>query len=211
MHQLKIVVTSFAQSNCYLVMDPETKEGFVVDPGDDAGRIIRGIESMDMKPQAVLMTHGHFDHVLASDGIRAAYGIPAYIGEKDLEMAKDPVKNGGKGYPGGGRGLEEAVGLKDGEVLRLFTPVTVLETPGHSPGGVCYYLKDEGIVFTGDTLFRGTVGRTDLYGGSMEVLVGSIAEKLSVLPEDTQVYPGHGYPSTVGREKAFNPFLNRKW
>ncbi len=211
MHQLKIVVTSFAQSNCYLVMDPETKKGFVVDPGDDAERIIKSIDAMGMKPEAVLMTHGHFDHVLASDEIRTRYGIPSYIGEKDLEMAKDPLKNGGKGYMGGGRALKEADALKDGDVLELFTPVTVLETPGHSPGGVCYYLEKEGLVFTGDTLFRDTVGRTDLYGGSMETLLKSIGEKLAVLPDDTQVCPGHGYPSKIGREKAFNPFLNQRW
>ena len=211
MIEMKTVVTSIAQSNCYLVMDPDTKRGFVVDPGDDAKRIIRVIESIGMKPEAVLMTHGHFDHIYAAPEICEYFRIPSYIGEHDDEMAKEPALNCGKNAPGGGQSVRADHLLKDNEELHLFTDVKVLETPGHTPGGVCFYLPEEQAVFTGDTLFYGTVGRTDLYGGSMENLLQSIAEKLAVLPEETCVYPGHGYPTKIGREKAFNPFLNRTY
>ena len=208
MYVIKTVVTSFAQSNCYLVMDPETKDGFVVDPGDDAPRIIRDMESFGIRPKAILMTHGHFDHILAADELKAHYGIPTCIGENDFEMAKDPKLNGGIFLPNS-RSMEADRKLKDGEVLELFTPVRVIETPGHTAGGVCFYLPAEGILFTGDTLFLETVGRTDLYGGSMKKLLSSIEEKLCVLPEETRVYPGHGFPTTIGHERYFNPYLNQ--
>ena len=208
MYATKTVVTSCAQSNCYLVMDPETKEGFVVDPGDDAKRIIREMENFGIQPKAILMTHGHFDHILAADEIKAHYGIPTCIGENDSGMAKDARLNGG-GFLPDPRGMEADRKLRDGEVLQLFTPVRVIETPGHTAGGVCFYLPEEGILFTGDTLFLETVGRTDLYGGSFKNLLSSVREKLCTLPEETRVYPGHGFPTTIGHEKYFNPFLNQ--
>ena len=207
MLKIRTVVTSMAQSNCYLVMDLDTKKGLIVDPGGDAEKIERAIDSIGMVPEAIMLTHGHFDHITAAPALKEKYGIPAVIGEKDAETALDPRKNLSLLFTGSPASVRADREVRDDEVLSLFMPVTVLETPGHTPGGVCYYLQDEGLLFTGDTLFYGSVGRTDFPGGSMQELTESIRKKLFVLPDDTRVYPGHGYPTSIGFEKAYNPFL----
>ena len=159
-----------------------------------------------MKPEAVLLTHAHFDHMLAADDIRKAYGCKVYVHMDDERMLNDPFLNlsGTMGTEQTGISADHL--LRDGDVLHFLNREwRVMATPGHTAGSVCYYLPEEKVLFSGDTLFAESLGRTDLPTGSMSAIVRSIAEKLLVLPEDIMVYPGHGDATTIGYEKQYNP------
>lgn len=195
-------------TNVYLCFNDETKEGFIVDPVGDITRIDAMIQKNEVKLVGVLLTHGHFDHIGAADTVREKYGVKIYASELEAHTLADPEFN--RGVPIGGvqRSLKADVSCKDGEVLDLAGfQVQCLSTPGHTEGGMCYYIAEEDVLFAGDTLFAGTVGRTDLPGGSMGALVNSIKSKLSVLPDSVNVFPGHGGLTTIQDEKKVNPFL----
>ena len=194
-------------TNCYFAIQEETKEMLVIDPGDSAKMLEGHIRREGLKPQAVLLTHGHFDHAMAAEELAGIFGIKIYAHEAEKDTLEDPGKN--VSIMAGGRDVYHAdVFVKDGEVLHLAgMELKVLHTPGHTEGGCCYYLEKEKVLFSGDTLFCQSVGRTDFPGGSMSALVRGIKEKLMVLPDDVEVYPGHMGMKTIGSERTRNPFL----
>jgi len=160
-----------------------------------------------LKIEAILLTHGHFDHIMGIDGFLKEYSVPVYVHEDDLKMMEDPQWNQSAIYTAGYT-FAGAAPLRDGQTLSLAGyDFQVLHTPGHTPGGCCYYVKSEGVLFSGDTLFQRSVGRTDFEGSSTKDLIRGIKEKLMVLPDDTHVYPGHMGETLIGYEKRENPFI----
>lgn len=207
MLEVRQLTVGMIGTNCYLAVNRVTKEAVIIDPGDEAGRIKRLIMENNYAPQAILLTHGHFDHVMAADSLSAEYGVGIYIHELEKETLEDPELNV-SGMMGNPMTFHATDFVRDGELLNLagYT-FQVLLTPGHTKGGVCYYLASEHVLFSGDTLFSGSVGRTDFPGGSMSTLIGSIREKLLTLPDETTVYPGHMEVTTIGDERTGNMFL----
>jgi len=207
MLEVRQLTVGMIGTNCYLAANRVTKEAVIIDPGDEAGRIKRLIMENNYAPQAILLTHGHFDHVMAADSLSAEYGVGIYIHELEKETLEDPELNV-SGMMGNPMTFHATDFVRDGELLNLagYT-FQVLLTPGHTKGGVCYYLASEHVLFSGDTLFAGSVGRTDFPGGSMGILVGSIRDKLLTLPDKTTVYPGHMEVTTIGAERTGNMFL----
>lgn len=189
----KQVVGIYAE-NCYIVADLETKECIVIDPGADFGRIFSRVREKDLKVKYILLTHGHFDHIGAVTELQNATGAPVCINFGDEELYQAAIKPSEEILDG----AEYTVGA-----FRL----KVIATPGHTQGGVCFYIEEKGILFAGDTLFYRSVGRTDLLGGNHRQLIKGIIEKLMVLPDETVVYPGHGMRTTIGEERRHNLFI----
>lgn len=195
--------------NCYILGDPATGEALVVDPGGDAPRILALLAEKKLALKRILITHAHFDHVGANADLVKATGAVIYVhpAEKALlpAMAKMAEAFGMRQDPSPPAGGD----LNDGETVQLGKiSLKVLHTPGHSPGGVCFYQADAKRVIVGDTLFQFSVGRSDFPGADHQTLITSIREKLLPLGDEVQVFPGHGPPTTIGRERKFNPFLN---
>lgn len=187
--------------NCYLVPGPHSGNLYIIDPGDDAADIIAAAGKFPDREAVILLTHAHVDHIGACGAVAKKLGIakvclnaadkPLYFSpENHLMPYLPPAKN----LP---------------QVMDYFPQedFSVLETPGHTPGSVCLWFKEYNTLFSGDTLFQGSVGRTDLPGGDYDTLMRSIKERLIVLPEDLKVFPGHQYWTTIGREKKSNPYL----
>lgn len=199
MLNLKTVPAGVYEANCYILVDEETKDCAIIDAGGDAGKISAAVESMQGNPKYLLLTHGHFDHVGGVKEICSKYDIPFYISKTDEEyMEKDNSVFGT---------LPKASGyLKEGDVVKLGSrEIKVIETPGHTKGGLCFLI--DGKLFTGDTLFQGSIGRTDFIGGDMKEIISSIKNKLLPLGDDVEVYPGHGPSSSIKFEKMRNPYL----
>ncbi len=195
------------QVNCYILADQKTKEAVVIDPGDDADDILKIIREKGFTVKSIVNTHAHFDHVGANKALKDATGAELLLHEADapvLAMASRQSRSFGLNpvvSPPADRYLKHGDVVTAGEVS-----LKVLHTPGHSPGGIS--LLEQGIVFTGDSLFAGSIGRTDLPGGDLLTLLRSIKSNLMVLPDETKVFPGHGPASTIGEERRENPFLN---
>ena len=202
---LEKLVVGPLEVNCYIFGD-ENGEVVVIDPGAEGERIIAFIEERGYRPRCIINTHCHIDHIRANADVKGKYNIPILVHKEDAPILTSPQDAeleemiGGKPSPPADRLLSEGDEIKVGSFN-----LKVIHTPGHTPGGISL-LFDDG-VFTGDTLFAGGVGRTDLPGGSWDTLVSSIREKLLVLPDSLPIYPGHGPSSTIGEEKRYNPFL----
>jgi hydroxyacylglutathione hydrolase len=204
---LRTVHVGITQTNCYVVGCEETHEGVVIDPGGHPNRILKAIEDSGVTIHYVLNTHCHFDHMGANAEIVAATGALLALHPAEL-----PILQARGGASLFGVLVKESpmpdVELEDGQVIEVGEfRFQVLHTPGHSPGGVTFYLEEEGVAFDGDVLFAMGVGRTDLTGGDWDTLVHSIHEMLFALPDETVLYPGHGPKTTVGHEKAHNPWV----
>lgn len=195
-------------TNCYIAIQEETKEAVVIDPADHPERIRERAEKEGWKPKAIFLTHGHADHLMGAAGLKEMFELPIYACEAEKELLADPEKNLSRALFGKPVSLCADVWLRDGEEIQAAgLNFRVLATPGHTPGGCCYYSKEAGILFSGDTLFAASVGRTDFPGGSMSELVRGIQEKLVPLPDETRVCPGHMEESTIGAERRYNPYL----
>ena len=204
---IKRMVLGSVSTNCYILYHDDTKQAVIFDPADDAQRIAETVRGLDVQVCAILLTHGHFDHILAADELRRLLDCRVYAYESESEVAASAQLNLSEQF-GWGCTLKVDETVTDNELLELagFT-MRVLHTPGHTKGSVCYYLEKEGLLFSGDTLFAGSVGRSDFPTGSGSALIRSIKERLAVLPDDTKVLPGHGDMSTIGYEKENNPYL----
>ena len=194
--------------NCFIVGCETTREGIIVDAGGDAGSIIAAVERLGLIIHQVISTHGHFDHVGANRAVLEHFKAHLLIHAADVPMlgrAADVARAYGLQ---GDNSPEPEQFLTDGmEISFGSCRLTVLHTPGHTPGGCCLYLADEKAVITGDTLFADSIGRTDLPGGSHQQLLESIRTKLFTLPDDVTAYPGHGPETTIGHEKRHNPYF----
>ncbi|MGE5173167.1 MAG: MBL fold metallo-hydrolase [Betaproteobacteria bacterium] len=197
------------QVNCFILADEKTKDAVVIDPGDDAGDILKIIKDKSLKVKYIVNTHAHFDHVGANKAIKEATGAELLFHEADAPVLAT-VSNQARSF-----GMNPVVSppadryVKHGDVITAGeVSLQVLHTPGHSPGGIS--LLEQGMVFTGDALFAGSIGRTDLPGGDLMTLLRSIKTNLMTLPDDTKVFSGHGPASTIGDERRENPFLNEQ-
>lgn len=194
------------QTNCYIAGCEKTKEGVVIDPGDEADRILAVVKELGLTIKYILNTHAHFDHVMANKALVEATGAPLALHPLDLPLLR---QNGGAAF----FGLEVPpspdpdMELAEGDTISFGEhTLAVLFTPGHTPGHVSFYEAQAGIIFDGDVLFASGIGRTDLPGGDYETLMASISEKLMVLPDETVVCSGHGPVTTIGQERASNPW-----
>ena len=196
------------QENCYIIGDEESGTGALIDPGDEATRIALAVEGTGLGIAQILITHAHIDHVGAIAPLVDEYICPVLMHQEAETMLKTmPQQAMMMGLRFGKvPGVDRYVG--DDEILEVGNiRLHSLYTPGHAPGHLAFYVEEEGIVFSGDALFAGSVGRVDLPGGSMELLMRSISEKLLTLPDETRVLSGHGPETTIGRERMYNPFL----
>ena len=192
-------------TNCYVIWNEDTKECIIIDPADNPISLQTRCNSLQVTPVAILLTHGHFDHMLAADSLRKYYKIPIYVYEKEVPLMEDSQYNlsavWAEPYS-----LKADQTLEDREVLKLAGyEIQVLHTPGHTVGSCCYYIEKENTLISGDTLFYHSIGRTDFPTSRTRSLIQSIKETLFVLPDDTVVYPGHGESTTIEEEKVYNP------
>jgi len=198
------------ETNCYILRkDRSAKDCLIIDTGLNAAKIVVFLNKHKLNPIAVILTHGHIDHIAGLVALQEKFtGLKVYIHKLDAEMLAGSQDNLSEFVGGGFKTASADFLVDDGDIIeQAGIKLEVLHTPGHTPGGICLYAKDEKIAFVGDTLFAGSVGRTDFPGGSMTKLLQSIKEKLLTLPDETIVYTGHGPQTTVAEEKKYNAFL----
>ena len=195
-------------TNCYIGINEETKECFIVDPATCPPEFVSYIKNAGLTVKAVLLTHGHFDHIMGLDALLKEFPVPVYAHEAERDVLGSEQLNSSASMLGQPYSFSGADFVTNRQELRIAGfEIRVIYTPGHTVGGCCYYIEKEKALFSGDTLFRGSVGRTDLPTGSMGQLVSSVRDRLFVLPDDTKVYPGHMEETTIGYEKKYNPFI----
>ena len=204
---LETVSVGVYQANCYILASQAQSGAIIIDPGDEEPKIRRILNKHKLKPEFIINTHGHIDHIGSDD----KFGVPVYIHIKELPLLNNPELNM-SGFLGSSYRVGSKIRtLEEGELLELGNlQLEVIHLPGHTPGGIALLMKKpkDKILFTGDSLFRMNIGRTDFPGSDEATLISSIKEKLFKLPDDTVIYPGHGPSSTIGEEKKNNPFLN---
>lgn len=204
---IKHYVVGPVQTNCYFAIHTETKETLIIDPGASPKQLAQKAKDEGCKPVAVLLTHGHFDHATGAEELAEEFDIPIYAHEAEQEVLEDEQKNA-SWMMGENQTFHADIFLKDEQEMDLAGfHIRVLFTPGHTQGGCCYYFPYEDVVFSGDTLFAASVGRTDLPTGSASQLIRSINSKLMTLPDNTSVLTGHGDPTTIETERVNNPYL----
>ena len=205
---LEMITVGAFQENCYVVGDEASGVGAIVDPGDEAARIALTVEQTDLELAQTLLTDAHIHHVGAVAALADEYGCPVLMHAEAEPMLKALPQQAVMMGMRFGRVPEVDRYVEDEETLEVGNlALRSLYTPGHAPGHLAFYIESEGLVLSGDALFAGSVGRVDLPGGSMEVLMRSIRERLLTLPDGTRVFPGHGPQTTIGEERAHNPFL----
>lgn len=203
---IDIIEVGMHRANCYIVGCEKTRKGIVIDPGDEGDFILSKIRENDLDIDKIVLTHGHLDHIGALEYVRDALNARVYIHRDDADMLVSPEKNLSAYTPEQVQANPAEVLLQEGDEIEFGEiRLKVLHTPGHTPGGISLY--GEGVVFTGDAVFLGSVGRTDLPGGDFDLLMENIKEKIFTLPDDTVIYSGHGPDTTVGQEKNYNPFV----
>jgi hydroxyacylglutathione hydrolase len=199
------------QENCYLVGDEKTKIGAVIDPGDEAERILAEARKTGLTFRCILNTHAHLDHVCAVQAVKDTLKIPFYLHKEDLPLLQHLPKQAAMF----GMRVDKVPEVDffyntDAAISLGDLKIRLLHVPGHSPGSVALNFISEGVVFGGDVLFNGSIGRTDLFGGDFDTLINSIRVNLFSLPDEVVVYPGHGPETTIGFERKFNPFFQEK-
>ncbi|MGH7564514.1 MAG: MBL fold metallo-hydrolase [Gemmatimonadota bacterium] len=196
------------QANAYVVWETAPGPAILVDAGAEPERLLEELRRRDLELAAILQTHAHGDHIAALPEVVAATGAPVYLHPDARGMLESSEENLSAFAGTPVTAPVPTVPVGQGDRLEILgRPVVVLHTPGHAPGSVCYHFVDDGIVFTGDALFQGSIGRTDFPGGSLETLLAGIRHHLLTLPDETRVHPGHMGETTIGRERASNPFL----
>ncbi len=206
---IKKLVVGFLETNCYIVGCEQTKKAFIVDPGAESSRIIKEVRLKHLNPEYIINTHGHGDHIGANKNIKQEFGdLKIAVHANDKDMLIDASKNLSADFAMNYVSPSADLVLNGGEIIEVGDlQLEILLTPGHTPGGISIFIKKEKAVFTGDALFRGSVGRTDLPSSSGADLIRAIKEKLMVLDSGVVLYPGHGPDSTIGKERESNPFF----
>lgn len=210
--QIQLFERGPVATNAYLLIEPQAKTAVIIDaPLDSAQDIADALQQAGVTPSALLLTHSHWDHTGDAAELKRLFPeMLIYVHPDDEYRLAEPMKHSVWPLPFTIEGIEADRRLHDGDTFALGSLCfQVIHTPGHTEGGICFYDPEHTIIFVGDTLFEGSVGRTDLPGGSWETLLGSINRRLLPLPDDVQVYPGHGSATTIGRERETNPFLGR--
>ena len=220
MIRVENVVLGMCATNCYAVFDGgvktpggyaddgQIKDAIIVDPAADAARIENMAVHYGVRPVAVLLTHGHFDHMSAADDIRKRYNIKVYAGVSERAVMTDADSNLSMPFTGSSMTFEADEYFKPGDELMLAGfRIRTIAVPGHTIGSVCYYFEDNKVLFSGDTLFAGSVGRSDFPTGNAGQLKRAIEAELMILPDDVMVFPGHGESTTIGYERVNNPFI----
>ncbi|MBI5903753.1 MAG: MBL fold metallo-hydrolase [Deltaproteobacteria bacterium] len=205
---MKTLIVGPLEVNCYILWDKKSREAVVIDPGGDVGAIINTVKKEGLKVKYIVNTHGHFDHVGGNAEVKASTGAQVAIHGNDATLMKESHEHGilfGVNTPEQG---DPEILLKDGDVIKTGEiKMRVIHTPGHTKGGICLFDKKKGRVFTGDTLFAGSIGRTDFPGGSYDEIIDSIKKKLIPLGGFVRVFPGHGPETTITDERERNPFI----
>lgn len=207
------LVVGMLRTNCYLLGDERSRRAAVIDPGGGGGRICSRIRDLGLELAAILNTHAHYDHIVAAWTLKKELGGEIYLNPADQPLLLQVIFGLAMRFHPEIRPVapDEIDRMPiEGDILEFGEiRIEVLETPGHTPGHVSYYLSDHGMVFSGDTIFAGSIGRTDFPGGSHEQLLHSVRTKIFTLPDRTAIYPGHGPKTTVGKEKRTNPFFSQ--
>lgn len=205
------IVGGQMMQNCYFVIEDNTNNAIIIDPGAEAHRLIQIIKKENIKPKYICLTHGHFDHIGACKELKKEYNIPIVICEGEEVLIENPQNNLSTMISQNIEFKADIV-LKDNDIFKFGDNLSfkVIKTPGHTPGGMCLYFENENVLFSGDTLFYGSIGRTDFPYGNSSDLIKSI-NKLKHLPDNTVVYCGHGDKTTIGTEKNINPYMGNMY
>lgn len=205
------IVGGQMMQNCYFVIEDDTNNAIIIDPGAEADRLIQIIEKENIKPKYICLTHGHFDHIGACKELKEEYNIPIVICEGEEVLIENP-QNNLSSMINQNINFKADIVLKDNDIFKFGDNLSfkVIKTPGHTPGGMCLYFENENVLFSGDTLFYGSIGRTDFPYGNSSDLIKSI-NKLKTLPDNTVVYCGHGDKTTIGTEKNINPYMGNMY
>lgn len=209
MYKMSSVTTGLVATNCFTIINEDTKEAIMIDASGNPKHLLEDIVIAEAKPVAILLTHAHFDHIDAVDMIRSEFpDIEVIIGKNDEELMGNPNLNLSMAFMGDPVSVKADKTVNDGEVINLIgIRIECIEVPGHTKGGMCYYMPELSALFDGDTLFRGSVGRSDFPTGDSQLLLDSIRGKLFTLPDETKVFPGHDSETTIGWEKENNMFF----
>jgi hydroxyacylglutathione hydrolase len=206
--KIQTFIYGVVQTNCYIVSNEKTSEAILIDPADNAENIKNTLKEQNLNPVAILLTHGHFDHMMAAPELSAHYKIDIYVSENEKDLIRDPKMNAAFLIRNNLTVIPNKYFHHNESLTFIDKNIRVIHTPGHTAGSTCFYFEDEGVLISGDTLFYESIGRTDLPTGNSSEILKSIQENLLWLPDEVVVYPGHGDKTTIGHEKRNNPYLS---